>query len=452
MIEKEGQREAAAEQPEELGRGQDKKEGRANYGLLLLLSFAHAITDINQGSVPALLPLLKETFRLSYAATGSILLVANLTSSVIQPLFGYLSDRSPSFWILPFGVLASAVGVTALGLAANLPLIYLAVALAGLGVASYHPGAARAAYFVSGARRATGTALFSVGGNIGFALGPLLTTLAVDHLGRPGITLTLLPGFLTALLLVVMLKSLAASSGGQASRPGREGKAAVQEDGRHSSSPPDSPPDQDHALVSARDGGVFARDGRRESTTNWWGLSLVVLLVAIRSWIQFGLITFVPFYYVNVLGGSHFVAGRLVFVFLASGALGTVLGGPLADRIGLRPVLYGSMAILFPLQALLLHSSGWWTAIYLALAGLAVVATFAMTLVMSQDYMPGYPGVASGLAIGFSIGMGGIGVTLLGALADRWGVPATLELMVFLPLLGLLVTFLLPKTPKESVT
>ncbi|MCL4425051.1 MAG: MFS transporter [Firmicutes bacterium] len=405
---------------QDLGQSELGRPEKPNLGLLLLLSFAHAITDINQGSVPALLPFIKEMYQLSYAAAGSILLVANLTSSIIQPLFGYLSDRSTTLWILPFGVFLSAGGVTALGLVPSLPLIYLAVALTGLGVASYHPGAARVAYFASGARRATGTALFSVGGNIGFALGPLLTTMAVDRLGRHGIALSMLPGLLTTFLVILWMRGVT---------PGVLGVGKV-----------DTRPGQQHSPSPARKG---------MTGINWWGVSLVVLLVAIRSWIQFGLITFVPFYYINVLGGSHSLAGRLVFVFLASGALGTVLGGPLADRIGLRPVLYGSMGILFPLQALLLHSSGWWTVLLLSLAGLAVVATFAMTLVMSQDYMPGYPGVASGLAIGFSIGMGGIGVTLLGALADRWGVPATLEMMVFLPIIGLLVTFFLPRTRNE---
>ncbi|BDG62172.1 MFS transporter [Caldinitratiruptor microaerophilus] len=375
---------------------------------LLLISLGHLITDVNQGGLPSLLPVLKQTYNLTYSQVGTILLVLNLTSSVIQPFFGYWTDKTRQRWPLPLGPALAAVGLALAGQASTYGGVLAATAVCGLGVALFHPEGARAARVVAGSRRATGMAIFSVGGNIGYSLGPVVALGLVGWFGLGGLRGVLVPTLLVAAGLLAALPALA----------------------RH-----------ERAMEDRRNGTAAAVP---PAATNWRAEALLVLIVGIRSWIQFGVISLLPFYYLERTGGRGFSTGTLLFIFLASGALGTLVGGPLADRVGTRPVLLGSMAALLPLEWLLLHTQGWLMLVILAATGFAVVSTFTITLVMSQEFMPRYVGVASGLNTGFSIGMGGLGAAALGVLADRWGVQATLQALLVLPALGLVLSLLVP--------
>ena len=384
-----------------------------NIPFLILLSIGHAVTDIFQGALPGLLPFFKDDFRLSYTMVGTLLAVSNLTSSVVQPAFGFFSDVASKRWLLPLGVFLAGAGIALAGLIHSYAILLLAVALSGLGIASYHPEASRISHHLAGNRRATGMAIYSVGGNLGYSLGPVLATATVGYLGLVGTGFLVLPAALMALIFLFLLPALS-----------REERTAA-----------------DHK-------GAVSRESL--PPVNWRGEILLMGVVMIRSLIQFGILTFMPFYYVNYLGGTTAGAGRLLFVFLVSGVVGTLIGGPLADRIGKKTLLVASMTLLIPLQFLLLRVTGAGTPIVLALAGGTVVATFVVTLVMSQEFMPRYVGVASGLNIGLGIGMGGIGATAMGALADRWGIPLVLESLVILPLVGLLLAVMLPPTTQPE--
>lgn len=374
-----------------------------------MLSLGHAFTDLNQGGVPALLPALKDAYGLTFAQVGTILFVLNLASSVIQPVIGYWSDRTQQRWLLPAGPVLTAVGMAMLGMASNYRSILFAVAVCGVGVAAYHPEGARAAYHVAGGRRATGMAVYSVGGNIGYSLGPPYALGLVAWFGLRGLGYMLLPTALIAAGLVALMPRLAAcesAGAGSSSAAGRDGATP---------------------------------------RPSWYAQVPLIGIVTVRSWIQLGLLTFIPFYYAARSATPGIDNGTLLFTFLAAGAVGTLVGGPLADRIGARPVLLGSMAALLPLQWALLHARGYPALALLAVAGFAIVCTFTLTLVLSQELMPGRLGAASGLIIGFAIGMGGIGAAVLGALADAWGVETMLRGMLVLPLLGLGFTWLLPR-------
>jgi FSR family fosmidomycin resistance protein-like MFS transporter len=376
-----------------------------NLRVLLLLSAGHLVTDIYQGALPGLLPLLKDKLALSYAAAGAILMASNLTSSVVQPLFGFLSDQREKPLLLPFGCLFAGVGFSLLSLPTSYGLVLCLVALSGLGVASYHPEGYKTASFFTGARAAAGMSLFSVGGNLGFALGPTLCLWVVSQWGLPGLPAMAVPSFLFVALIASAWGRLAAERG-----PVKEQRAAK----------------------------TPLPAGTRPA------LVLLIATVVMRSWTQIGLMTYIPFYTIDFLHGDPVHAGKLVSALLLGGVIGTLAGSPLADRWGHKRYLILSMAATSALFPAILRAHGPAHFLVLGAFGAVLISTFTVTVVMAQRLLPRNLGVASGLMVGFAIGTGGIGVTLLGAVADRFGVPAALYAIGALPPLGLLFSAFLP--------
>jgi FSR family fosmidomycin resistance protein-like MFS transporter len=375
-------------------------------GLLAVLSVGHMVVDINQGALPAILPFLREAFALSYAGAAAIILVASVTSSVIQPLFGYLADRITRRWLLPLSVFISGLGVGLTGVAPSYAMILSAVTLAGLGIAGYHPEGYRTASYVAGTRKATGLSFFSVGGNAGLALGPVIVTLLITTFGLPGSLGLLVPGVLVAGVLTMALPRLAAP------------EAAERAVGEPASGRP---------IITA--------------------MALLILIVTLRSWTQLGLTTFVPFFYLDVLHGDPRMIGPLLFAFLGAGAVGTLVGGPLADRWGPRRVILFAFLWATPLIVGFLFTRGLLALILLAGSGFVLVSSFTISVVLAQAYLPRHLGMASGLIVGFAIGMGGIGVAGLGWIADRWGLLPALGVIAVMPLFGFLAACMLPEPP-----
>lgn len=371
--------------------------------LLSLLALGHLVTDTNQGALPAILPFLRTALDLSYTATGTIVLAANVTSSLTQPAFGYLADRAARRWLLPLSVLLSSLGIGLSGLAPSYALVLLLVLVSGFGVAAFHPEGYHTATRVAGDRKATGLSVFSTGGNIGISLGPPLITALVVGFGLPGSLGLLLPGALVAGLLTVALPRPAAPAAPAA----REAAAA--------------PP------------------------TMVGGMALLILVVTLRSWTQLGLTTFVPFYYLDILGGDPRMIGTLLFVFLGAGAVGTLVAGPIADRVGVRRYVVSVFLLAAPLGIGFLLARGSLSVILLGALGFVLVSTFTVSVVLGQAYMPRNPGMASGLIVGFAIGAGGLGVTVLGWVADRLGLMSALWISALMPLAGFLTALFLPE-------
>jgi FSR family fosmidomycin resistance protein-like MFS transporter len=371
------------------------------------LSLGHLFTDLAQGSIPALLPFLISKDHLSYAAASALVLAATISSSVIQPAFGHISDRYSLSWLMPIGPSLGGLGVALAGLAPSYGLTFAAVLLSGLGVAAFHPEGSRFANYVSGARRASGMSLFSVGGNVGFALGPVLVTPLVLAFGLHGTVFVLIPTMLMATVLVIELPR----------------------------------------LRSFRSDVVGGRVQRGEHDEAWGPFALLAGVIALRSFVYFGFVTFIPLYFVHSLHASKALGNTALAVMLLGGALGTLCGGPLADRFGRRTVLTASMLSLPPLIVGFLLSGSILAIAFAGLAGAATVATFAVTIVMGQEYLPGRLGVAAGVTIGLSIGLGGVGAPLLGLLADAHGLRAVFETMAALPFLALILVFALPRRP-----
>jgi FSR family fosmidomycin resistance protein-like MFS transporter len=378
-------------------------------GALALLGLGHLVTDLTQGGLPVLLPFIREALGLSYAASGAILMTSNLTSSVVQPIFGYLSDRWGSTWLIPLGVVVATGGFSAVGFVSNYWVLLSVVFLSGLGVASYHPEGFKTARFFTGKRRATGLSLFSVGGNLGIALGPTLAIVGYEWLGLKGTILFLAPGVLVCGILARAL--------GWLSLPQKE---------------------------LSRGGSPRERLSQIPIGSRWIPLFLLVCAVTVRSLIHMAIMAFVPFYLVDVLRSPASEAGKMVTVFLLSGALGTLLGAPIADRFGHKRYFVGTMAALSPVLWGFLRSEGTVALVLIAIAGGILVSSFSVTIVMAQRILPERLGIASGLMVGFAIGMGGIGATVMGSVADVWGVFTVLRIAAFLPLVGTGIALAIP--------
>jgi MFS transporter, FSR family, fosmidomycin resistance protein len=370
---------------------------------LALLSSGHLATDLASGSLPALLPFLVDEYGLTYTLAAALMLGSAVSSSLTQPLFGLWSDRRGALWLLPVGVAVAGIGIALVAVAPSYSTTMLLVVASGLGIAAYHPEGSKFTAYASGRRRASGMSLFSVGGNVGYALGPTLTTPLVLWLGLRGELLIALPCLVIAVVLAAAMRYLGSFVPERAVQRG----------------------------VAGED-----RPG---------ALAVLLGVVAFRSVAWFGLVTFVPLWEVS-LGHSKAYGNHLLSLMLLVGGIGTLLAGPAADRFGRRPVLTISTAVTCPLMLGFVLVGGAVGAVCLALVGVAVISTFGVTMVMSQEYLPRHIGMASGLSIGLSIGLGGIAAVVLGALADSIDLRTSLLVSAAAPLLALLLCFLLPPT------
>ena len=383
-----------------------------NIKVLLLLSLGHMVTDIYQGALPTMLPFLKETLSLSYAMTGVILMAANFTSSIIQPLFGFLSDKQKKPLLLPLGCLCAGLGLSLLALTSSYACILALVILSGLGIASYHPEGYKTAHYFTGEKRVTGMAIFSVGGNLGFALGPLVTVYVIKYMGFSSLPIMIIPCLMFTALIFFYWRTVTTPQ-------------------------TDMEENLKHKTPNERPKGTYL------------SLLLIIVFVIIRSWMQMGLMSYIPFYYINYLQGDPLYAGQLVFTLLLGSVFGTLGVAPLADRWGHQRYLILSMLLATVVSPLFFIAEGYLLFVVLGLLGMLVGSTFSVTIVMAQHLMPKNLGVASGLIVGFAIGAGGVCVALLGVVADHFGVPFALKSIMILPLFGLLLSMVL-RYPEHS--
>lgn len=385
-----------------------------NRRILAALSYGHFATDLSQGAIPALLPVFKTLFHLSYAGVGFIVLMANISSSVIQPAFGVLSDRIGMRWLMPVGALLAGVGMTLAVLSPHYSLTILLILISGLGVAAFHPEGYRYAGLAAGQRRATGMSYFSVGGNIGYGFGPAAAGLALGSAGVHGMSYLIVFSIPAAILLWQVISPR--------QRQSLESERAA----------PARPPR----------GGPAAKPRIRRGATVI--LILLIVFVVLRSWVSVGTASFIPLYFTDTRHLDPRYGSALVSLFLGAGAIGTLIGGIAADRWGRRAALIFSMAILPPLLLMLTRTSGILTLLAATISGMAVVSTFAVVMVMAQELVPDRIGMISGLIIGFAVGMGGVGVAVLGAVADRWGLQTAMDLTALIPAAALAIAIVLP--------
>jgi FSR family fosmidomycin resistance protein-like MFS transporter len=374
---------------------------------MAVLSTGHGATDFAGGALPALIPFLHDRFSLSYTLSAVLILASAISSSLIQPLFGLWSDRRGALWLLSSGVALAGVGIALAADAPSFWLVVLLVVVSGVGIAAYHPEGSKFASYVSGGKKASGMALFSIGGNLGYALGPVAATVIAVSLGLRGEILLAVPCLAVAGALVLLGPYLRSHAPG--------------------------------ASATSRADGV----NRPRA------MAVLVGMIAFRSIAWFGLITFVPLWDV-AQGHSKSYGGRELALMLFAGGIGTLALGPLADRVGSRAVMIATQALVGPLVLVYVWVGGIPGTIALALVAACVVGTFGITVVMSQEYLPRNIGMASGLTSGLSIGLGGLAAVMLGAVADAVDLRAALYVVAVAPVAGLLLASGLPRTPVRS--
>jgi len=371
---------------------------------IALLAAAHVCDDLNQGALPALLPFFIAERHFTIAAAGGLVLAANVTSSVLQPLLGLHADRRGAPWLVPAGLFLAGTGVALSGIAPTYLLVLLAAAVSGIGVAAFHPEAARQVASLSGERRGTAMGIFAVGGNIGFAIGPALATPLQIAFGLRG-----------TLGLVVPAVSMAV------------------------------------VLAATRRRGVGASPIAADPVTplgpDRWGTFWRLAAVAVcRAFVFYGLNTFIPLYWIHEFGKSKGAGGAALTLMLSAGVAATFAGGWLGDRIGRRRVVVWSHVLLFPfLLAFLTTPSASLALALLIPIGVTLYAPFSVMTVMGQEYVPSRVATASGFIIGVAVTLGGLVAPVLGRIADLHGVHAALSTLLFVPLVGALVASTLPR-------
>lgn len=380
---------------------------------LWILSIGHLVVDLGQGVLPIITPLLAVHLDLSFTQVGLIALAFTLSSAIIQPIFGVLSDRHSMLWLMPLGLFLSGFGLALTGIVDSYEMLLLAVLISGLGVASFHPEGSKLANFVSEEGKAgTSMSIFSVGGNMGFALGPIFAMFLLGFSGLDSISGVIVPGIIATIVFLFLMPKLKKIATERSSKKKRKINAI-------------------------------------ENGNNKRSLVFLILFVTVRSWVHAGLIYFIPFYFPVFKGIAE--PEYLVSVYLMAGALGTILGGPFADRFGGRNGLLASMVVSLIVVYPFVQLSGNWLPFLAFILGVALISTFSTTVVFGQRLMPNNIGLASGLLLGFAVGMGSIGVTLLGVIADNFGLPVAMNIISVLPLLGIVLAFTLPDDKPQSV-
>ena len=390
------------------------KAGATAFAILGAITFCHLLNDVMQALLPALYPMLKAGFRLSFGQIGLLALVFNVTASLLQPLIGLYSDRRPQSYSLPFSMACTLLGMVALAFAPTFPTLLAGAALLGVGSAIFHPESSRLARLASGGAHGLAQSLFQVGGNVGQALGPLLAAFVILPRGQSSIAWFAL----VALVGIGILSLLGRwyKSAGHA-RPKKAGPSV-----RHSTLP----------KSQAR-------------------LAIVVLIALIFS--KFFYLASITSYYIFYLMQRFDLptqtAQIYLFVFLAAAAAGTFIGGPVGDRFGRRTVIWGSILGVLPFTLVLPYVGLTATIILSVVIGLVISSAFSAILVYAQELMPGRVGMVSGLFFGLAFGMGGVGAAVLGEIADWTSIEFVYRICSYLPLIGLLTVFL-PSVQESS--
>jgi len=398
------------------------RAARTVFPVVFGVSLVHMLNDSMQSVVPAIMPFMQKSFNLTYTQIGLAIFMMNMTSSVLQPVVGLYSDRRPSPIMLPLGMLLSLAGLLGIGLAPNYAVLLASIALLGLGSAIFHPEGSKVVYLAAGQRRGLAQSIYQVGGNGGSSLQPLMTRYLFLPFGQlaalwfAGVAAA--AAFISWIIsrwyrsnLPRLLRSAPAGSGGTRTRP------------------------------AAGEGEAAGRIARRAVIL---GVGILIVTTFARSTFHAAMMNYYQYYYVERFAATIADAQVPLFLFSLCGVIGTLVGGPLADRFGAKKIIIGSIAGASPLAVSLPHLPQNLVIPVMMLTGLTLMSGFTVMVVYTQMLMPKHIGTASGLIVGFSFGMGAIGAVILGMLIDTFGLRPVFIGASLLPLIGL-VTFKLPK-------
>jgi FSR family fosmidomycin resistance protein-like MFS transporter len=382
-------------------------EGGTVFTVLATISVCHLLNDLIQSLLPAIYPMLKESFRLDFGQIGLITLTFQLTASLLQPLVGLYTDMWPKPYSLAFGMGLSLLGLVLLSVAPSYPVLLLAAALVGMGSSVFHPESSRVARMASGGRPGLAQSLFQVGGNAGSAAGPLLAAFII----LPGGQRSIAWFSLVAVLAILLLWRVGGWYARQQRRPAQAKSAA----------------------------GALPMLPRRRVVVS---IVILGLLVFSKFFYMSCLTSYHTFYLISKFGVSIGEAQIYLFVFLFAVAVGVLGGGPLGDRFGRKYVIWFSILGVLPFTLMLPYANLFWTTVLSVIIGLILASAFSVIIVYAQELVPGRVGMISGLFFGLAFGMGGIGAAVLGELADLTSITFVYKVCAFLPAIGLLTIFL----------
>jgi MFS transporter, FSR family, fosmidomycin resistance protein len=393
----------------------NQNETKTMYNILFIMSLCHLLNDSLQSVVPAMFPILEESMGLSFTQLGFIAFSLNMVASVFQPVVGWYTDKRPKPYALPLGLTSSMLGILGLALAPSYWMIVISVIFIGFGSAVFHPEGSRVTHMAAGNKRGLAQSIYQVGGNSGQALAPVFTALILVPLGQFGGVWFTIVAFIAVLFLIYIARWYS-----------KRLKAAAGEIKKKKA-------------VKAGHGPNVKRIQS--------AILILILLVFARSWYSSAISNFYTFFAIESYDVTIAHSQIFIFVFLIMGAVGTLFGGPLADRFGRRNIIFLSIIGAAPLTLLLPYVGPTFAYILLALTGLILMSSFSVTVVYAQELIPGKIGTMSGLITGLAFGMGAIGSVALGALIDWMGIATTMIAVSFLPILGFL-TLLLPSDQK----
>ena len=399
-----------------MAQNQEQPVGKITFSILIALSLSHCLNDLLQSVLSASYPLFKDDLSLSFAQIGLITLVYQLSASVFQPITGIIFDKHPIAWSLPIGMSFTMVGLVSLAFATNLHWILLSVFLIGIGSSVLHPEASRITFLASGGKRGLAQSLFQVGGNFGGSLGPLLVALLVAPYGRQHIAIFAF----VALAAIGVMYPICKWYKSYLTRMKTQ-------------------------TVSVRN--TMKLPLPMDKTA----ISIGILLILIFSKYIYmaSLTSFYTFYLIHKFNVTVQESQLYLFIFLVATAIGTLVGGPLGDRIGRKYVIWASILGAAPFSLLMPHASLEWTIILSFCVGLTLSSAFPAILLYAQELLPSKLGLISGLFFGFAFGVAGVASAVLGNMADHYGIEAVYNVCAYMPLLGL-VTWFLPNLKKKQ--
>ena len=380
------------------------------FSILIAISFSHMLNDTMQSLIPSTYPLLKKSLHLDFSQLGMVTFCFQLTASLLQPFVGLYTDRKPKPYSLAAGMCFSGTGLALLSRADSFPLVLISVALVGIGSSIFHPEASRLAYLASGGRRGMAQSIFQLGGNAGSALGPLLAAQIIAPFGQSRIIWFCLAALLAIIVLI------------------RTG-AWYQRNLALRTTPSRSPAAPAHTLPVSRSRVIAA-------------LLILLVLIFSKYFYMASMSSYYTFFLIDKFHVSVQTSQMLLFLFLFAVASGTLIGGPVGDRIGRKYVIWVSILGVAPFTLLLPYANLFWTGVLSVVIGLVLSSAFSAILVYAQELVPGKVGLIAGLFFGLAFGMGGIGAAVLGRLADHTSIRHVFNLCAFLPLLGLITGFL----------
>ncbi|MEN3754668.1 MFS transporter [Mangrovibacter sp. SLW1] len=385
---------------------QNNAKARTSFGILGAISLSHLLNDMIQSLILAIYPLLQNEFSLSFVQIGLITLAFQLASSLLQPVVGYLTDKYPMPWSLPVGMCFTLCGLVLLALAGSFYTVLLAAVLVGTGSSVFHPESSRVARMASGGRHGLAQSLFQVGGNFGSSLGPLLAAILIAPYGKGNVAWFVLAALLAIIVLIQISRWYA-----------QQQRTAKQRPKVHITS------------TLPRNKVILA-------------VCVLLLLIFSKYFYLASISSYFTFYLMDKFGLSVQSAQLHLFAFLFAVAAGTVIGGPVGDKIGRKYVIWGSILGVAPFTLLLPWASLFWTGILVMIIGFILASAFSAILVYAQELLPGRIGVVSGLFFGFAFGMGGLGAAILGIVADHTSIELVYKICAYLPLIGIFTVFL----------